>query len=60
MAAPARFLVVVEGAVRMVVQDIPLRGGCVGGRHAVHVVHRHRRRRGSVLGSVSITSHEKS
>ena len=49
-AALPRLLVVVERAVRMVVQDVPLSGGGSvggggGGVHAVHVIHRHRRRR---------------
>ena len=47
-AALARLLVVVEGAVRVVVQDVPLALGGDGGHRAVHVVQR-RRRRGRVL-----------
>ena len=55
-AALARLLVVVEGAVRMVVQDVPLGGGRgggggVGGGRAIHVIHCHR---GSVLDQFTL------
>ena len=48
LSALARLLVVVERAVGMVVQDVPLGGSRVCG--GIQVIHRHHRRgRGSVL-----------